>query len=150
MKKAYEFELMDADEKKVSLTEFKGKWVVVYFYPKDNTPGCTIEAKDFTKIKNQYPELEIIGISPDSSTCHKKFREKQELDILLLADVDKTVIKQYNAWGDKKSFGKIFEGVNRSTFLIDPEGMIVKEWRSVSISGHAEEVANTYLSLKKD
>lgn len=140
MKYAELFELEDSEGMMLSLAAFRGKWVVLYFYPKDNTPGCTIEAVDFTKLQKEIPDVAILGVSPDSSESHKKFIEKQQLSVTLLSDPDKEVLKKYGAWGLKKNYGKEYEGVIRSTFLINPEGEIVKEWKNVKAKGHAAKV----------
>lgn len=139
---APDFCLPDKDNKEVCLKDFKGKYVIVYFYPKDNTPGCTTEAIGFTGILPELQKLnsDVIGISPDSPESHTKFIEKKNLKVTLLSDLDKEVIKSYGKWGKKKFKGKEYMGVTRSTFLINPEGKIAHVWPKVSVSGHAEEV----------
>jgi peroxiredoxin Q/BCP len=139
---APEFALPDKDNKKLSLNEFKGKYVILYFYPKDNSPACTTEAIGFTGILPalQKLEAEVIGISPDSPESHAKFIEKKNLKVILLSDIDKKVIKKYGKWGKKKFRGKEYMGVIRSTFLIDPEGNIAYIWPKVSVKGHPEDV----------
>jgi peroxiredoxin Q/BCP len=139
---APDFCLPDKDNKEVCLKDFKGKYVVVYFYPKDNTPGCTTEAIGFTGILPELQKLnsDVIGISPDSPESHTKFIEKKNLKVTLLSDLDKKVIKSYGKWGKKKFKGKEYMGVTRSTFLINPEGKIAHVWPKVSVNGHAEEV----------
>jgi len=141
---APEFCLNDKDEKKVCLKDFKGKNVIVYFYPKDNTPGCTTEAIGFTSILKDFQNLDavVIGVSPDSPSSHAKFIEKKELKVILLSDEDKETLKAYGAWGLKSSRGKTYTGVNRSTFLIDVYGKITHIWPKVSIKGHPEDVKN--------
>ena len=136
------FCLPNQDGKNICLQDFKGKWVVVYFYPKDNTPGCTIEAIDFTKKLKEFEKLnaKILGISSDSEKSHCSFIEKQKLKIDLLSDVEKKVIKQFGVWGKKKLYGKEYFGVLRSTFLINPDGEIAKEWKSVKVENHVEKV----------
>jgi peroxiredoxin Q/BCP len=138
--KAPAFTLPDTDGMKVSLSEFLGKPVVVYFYPKDDTPGCTKEACQFNDSLAAFEGLGIpvIGISPDKS--HLKFREKYGLDFALLSDPDKTVMEKYGAWGEKMMYGKKTVGVIRSTFLIDAKGKIAKAWYSVKADGHAAKV----------
>jgi len=118
------------------------------FYPKDNTPGCTQEGKDFSKLKEEFEKLNcvIIGISPDSPQSHKKFKEKHNLNIILLSDKDKHLIKKA-AWGKKKVFGKEKEGLIRTTYLLSPNNKIMKVWSPVKVKGHAEEVLNTLRSL---
>jgi len=139
---APEFSLPDKDNKEVSLKDFKGKYVILYFYPKDNTPGCTTEAIGFTGILPELQKLDatVIGISPDSPESHTKFIEKKNLKVTLLSDVNKEIIKVYGKWGKKTFRGKEYVGVIRSTFLIDPEGKIVHIWPKVSVKGHPEEV----------
>ena len=136
------FCLQSQNGKEICLSDFKGKWVVVYFYPKDDTPGCTIEANDFTKKAKDFEKLnaKILGISADSKESHCKFIDKYNLKIDLLSDVDKKVIKQFGAWGKKKLYGREYEGVIRSTFLISLKGEIAREWKSVKVEGHVEKV----------
>ncbi len=133
--KAPNFCLPDQNEKQVCLDDFRGKWVVLYFYPKDNTSGCTKEAVDFTGLKPEFDKLGavIIGISKDSVASHQKFVAKYDLGIKLLSDESKEVLKAYGAWGEKKQYGKITEGTIRSTFLIDPEGNIAYKWKNVRV-----------------
>ncbi len=133
--KAPEFSLKNQDDKEVSLKDDKGKWRVLYFYPKDNTSGCTKEACDFTESLKDYKKLNavIMGVSPDSTESHRNFIEKQSLDITLLSDPDKETHKAYGAWGMKKNYGKEYEGVIRSTFLISPEGKIAEAWSKVKV-----------------
>jgi peroxiredoxin Q/BCP len=141
-----EFRLKGIDESEneveISSGDLKGKWAVIYFYPRDNTPGCTTEAKEFTELKEEFDKLgvQVIGISRQSVESHKRFREKHGLRITLLSDPDAEVHKAFGAWGKKKMYGKEVEGVIRSTFLIDPEGNIVKEWKNVKAKGHAAKV----------
>ena len=136
------FCLPNQDGKNVCLEDFKGKWVVVYFYPRDNTPGCTIEAIDFSRMIKDFEKInaKIIGISADSEKSHCNFIEKQNLKIELLSDIDKKVIKQFGVWGKKKLYGKEYEGIIRSTFLISPDGKIAHEWKNVKVEGHVDEV----------
>ncbi len=132
---APDFVLKDQDNKDISLKNLKGKWIVLYFYPKDNTSGCTKEACDFTDQKIDYSNLnaEILGVSPDSVESHQKFTQKHNLGITLLSDTDKKVMKVYGAWGLKKNYGKEYEGVIRTTFLISPEQKIVAAWSNVKV-----------------
>ncbi|MHA2037744.1 MAG: thioredoxin-dependent thiol peroxidase [Promethearchaeota archaeon] len=147
---APQFCLPDKDNKKVCLQDFKGKYVVLYFYPKDNTPGCTTEAIGFTGILPELQKLdaEVVGVSPDSPESHAKFIEKKNLKVILLSDVEKEVLKAYRKWGKKKFRGKEYIGVTRSTFLIDPEGKIAHLWPKVSVNGHPEEVKEILVELK--
>lgn len=140
MDKTLGFALENHEGKTVSLSNYKGKWVILYFYPKDDTPGCTTEACDFTSLRTPYQSVVIIGISPDSIESHAKFIDKHALDLILLSDPEKKVLKVYGAWGKKNNYGKEYEGVIRSTFLINPKGEIVKAWRNVKATGHAERV----------
>jgi peroxiredoxin Q/BCP len=142
-KKAKDFKLKDEQGDEVRLEDMRGKWVVVYFYPKDNTPGCTTEALQFTERINDLRKMnaEVVGISPDSCQSHQKFMVKHDLKVKLLADPDHKVLEAYGAWGDKKMYGKSFLGVNRSTVLIDPQGRIAHHWPKVRAKGHADQVA---------
>ena len=148
--KAPEFCLPNQDETEICLRDLAGKWVILYFYPKDNTPGCTTEACDFTNDLEEFEELDavILGVSPDSPKKHRNFIEKKDLKIILLSDEDKEVLKAYGAWGLKKMYGKEYEGVIRSTFIIDPDGDIVAEWKKVRVKEHVEEVKNKLKSLQ--
>ena len=143
------FCLPDKDNKEVCLKDFKGKFTIVYFYPADNTPGCTTEAIGFTDILPEFQKLDatVIGVSPDSPASHAKFIEKKNLKVILLSDEEKEVLKKYGAWGPKKFQGKSYIGVIRSTFLIDPEGKIAHIWPKVSVNGHAEEVKTKLTEL---
>jgi peroxiredoxin Q/BCP len=143
------FCLPDKDNREVCLKEFKGKHVILYFYPKDNTPGCTTEAIGFTNILPEFQKLDaiVIGISPDSPESHTKFAEKKSLKLTLLSDEDKKVLSAYGAWGKKKFRGKEYLGVIRSTFLIDPDGKIAHIWPKVSVKGHPEEVKKLLIEL---
>jgi len=149
--KAPEFTLPDKDNKEVSLKYFKGKYIILYFYPKDNTPACTTEAIGFTGILPELQKLDavVIGISPDTPESHAKFIEKKKLKVKLLSDIDKKVIKEYGKWGKKKFRGKEYVGVIRSTFLIDPDGKIAHIWPKVSVKGHPEDVERVLKELIK-
>ncbi len=146
---APDFCLPDQDGREVCLNEFRGRWVVLYFYPKDNTRGCTQEAKDFSELMEEFERLGavILGVSPDSVRSHKRFQEKHGLKVRLLSDPEKEVIKMYGAWGRKKMAGREYFGVIRSTFLIDPQGRVRRIWPKVRVKGHAEEVLNALRSL---
>ncbi|MEM8829146.1 MAG: thioredoxin-dependent thiol peroxidase [Cyanobacteria bacterium P01_G01_bin.19] len=136
------FTAPDRDENNVSLQDKQGSWVVLYFYPKDNTPGCTTEAKDFTAYAEEFAQLgaEVIGISPDSVKSHGKFIDKHELSVQLLADPEHEIIESYGVWRLKKFMGKEYMGVVRSTFLISPEGKIAQVWDKVRVKAHVEKV----------
>ena len=148
---APEFCLPDKDNKEVCLKDFKGKYVIVYFYPKDNTPGCTTEAIGFTGILPELQKLnaEVIGISADSPESHAKFIEKKNLKVTLLSDLDKDVIRSYGKWGKRNFRGKEYMGVSRSTFLINPDGKIAYIWSKVSVGRHPKEVKKVLVELKK-
>ena len=137
--KAPAFTLPDQDGKNVSLEDFRGQWVILYFYPKDDTPGCTKEACEFTSLLNEFETLRasVIGVSPDSPESHQKFAQKHQLQVQLLSDADHKVMQKYGAWGEKRMYGKTYEGVLRSTVIIDPEGTIVHRWDKVKAPGHA-------------
>lgn len=139
---APDFCLPDAYGKEVCLREYRGKWVVLYFYPRDNTPGCTLEAVTFSAAIEQFAAMEaqVIGISGDSPESHQKFAEKHQLSVLLLSDTGHDVLKAYGAWKPKIMFGKEILGTERDTFLISPDGIIVDVWRKVRVKGHADEV----------
>ena len=143
--KAPDFNLQGIDEngneKEFSLKDFAGKNVVLYFYPKDNTPGCTQEACDFRDNLNRLTsKAAVIGVSADSIASHKKFKEKQNLNFILLSDPDHKLLEEFEAWGEKKMYGKSYMGVIRSTFIIDKEGIIKKIWKNVKVKGHVDEI----------
>ena len=133
MNKAVDFTLRDQNNNPVSLSSFSGKWVVLYFYPKDDTPGCTKEACNFRDGREYLEDLGVVvlGISKDGPESHKKFVEKHKLNFTLLSDPSAEVIKAYGAWGEKSMFGKKYFGINRNTVLINPEGNIYKEYTKV-------------------
>jgi peroxiredoxin Q/BCP len=147
--KAPEFALPDQDESRVSLKDYKGQWVVLYFYPKDNTSGCTVEAEDFTKELKKFEKLGaiVLGVSPDSPKSHRKFIDSKKLKITLLSDPDHKVLDKYGAWQLKKSYGREYYGVVRSTFLIDPQGKVARAWEKVKVKGHVDEVKNRLKEL---
>jgi peroxiredoxin Q/BCP len=149
-KKAPDFTLADDAGEKIRLSKLKGRPVVLYFYPKDDTSGCTQEAKDFSDLVGDFAAegAEIIGISPDGPASHKKFKSKHGLSVRLLADEQKEVATAYGVWVEKSMYGKKYMGVERSTFLIDKSGKLVKSWRKVRIPGHAEEVLAAIRTLK--
>ncbi len=143
------FSLPDAHGTPVSLDMFRGKNVVVYFYPKDMTSGCTREAVEFTALKADFEqaETEIIGISADSPSRHATFREKHDLDILLLSDEAHKAIEAYGVWVEKKMYGRTYMGIERATFLIDRSGLITQVWRKVRLKGHVEAVLKSAMEL---
>ena len=136
------FALQDETGTLRTLTEFRGHPLVLYFYPKDDTPGCTVEACNFRDDYSQYNEagITILGISPDTSKSHAKFKAKYGLPFSLLADVDHKVCQLYEVWGMKKNYGREYEGVLRTTFLIDGTGKIIQVFKNVKPAGHSEEV----------
>ena len=149
--KASDFKLPSTSKVNYSLKDSIGKYVVLYFYPKDDTPGCTIETNDFNKLYSKFKKLdcEVYGISKDSIKSHDKFREKYKIKFDLLSDEEINVIKKYKVWGKKKFMGREFMGVIRSTFLIDKKGKTVKIWNNVKVKDHAQEVLDTLQSITK-
>ena len=141
-KKAPAFTLLDQDGAKRKLSEFAGRWVVLYAYPKDDTPGCTREACDFTAGLSGFEKLDatVLGISRDTPESHAKFAKKHALKVTLLSDPDHAVLEAYGAWGEKVLYGKKSVGVIRSTVLIDPAGKVAHQWKKVKVDGHAEAV----------
>jgi peroxiredoxin Q/BCP len=141
-KAAPKFTLKDQDGKSVSLASFTGQKVVVYFYPKDDTPGCTKEACQFNDNLRKFSnaDVAILGISPDGDQAHTKFRTKYKLKFPLLSDPEKKTMEAYGAWGEKMMYGKKTVGVIRSTFLIDEKGKVARAWYNVRADGHAEKV----------
>jgi len=134
----------------VRLNDFKGQKVVLYYYPADDTSGCTLEAVDFTR---HLPEFDkagtvVIGVSPDSEQSHDKFKAKHDLSIILAADVDRTVIESFGLWVEKQMYGRKFMGVERATFLIGADGRIAKIWRKVKVKGHVDEVLAAAQALR--
>ncbi|MAE68007.1 MAG: peroxiredoxin [Phycisphaeraceae bacterium] len=148
-KTAAAFELPDQDDRTVSLEKLRGRWVVLYFYPADDTPGCTCQATEFTKLLKRFREqgAEIYGVSPDLSASHRYFRDKYELEIALLSDPHHEVMRRYGAWLDLRSAGAEGGRVVRSTFLIDPTGRIAHHWPEVIPQGHAKRVADRLRDL---
>jgi len=138
---APDFVLPDSNGEEVRLSDYKGKYVVLYFYPKDMTPGCTTEACDFRNAYEEFSHLNavIIGVSPDPIERHQKFIDKHGLPFHLLSDEDHKVASDYGVWKLKKNFGREYYGIERSTFIIDPDGNIVKAFRKVRVKGHVEE-----------
>lgn len=147
---APDFCLKNQDEEEICLNDFRGKNVVLYFYPKDNTPGCSLEAMTFTKYKDEFEKnnTTIIGISKDSCESHKKFIKNKNLNITLMSDLDKKIQQIYGVLGLKKFLGREFIGTIRTTFLIDSKGKIRKIWNNVRVKGHVEEVLNEVKNLK--
>ncbi|ANB83028.1 MULTISPECIES: thioredoxin-dependent thiol peroxidase [Bacillus] len=138
---APDMKLVNDSGEEVALTDFKGKYVVLYFYPKDMTPGCTAEACDFRDQHESFAGLDavIIGVSPDSRDKHEKFKQKHDLPFQLLVDDEHKLAEAFDVWKLKKNFGKEYMGIERSTFLLDKEGRLVKEWRKVKVKDHVAE-----------
>ena len=139
---APKFSLKSHRGEKIQLSDLRGKYVVLYFYPKDDTPGCTIEAKGFRDFSSEFEKKNavVLGVSPDSLDSHCSFADKYNLRFHLLADEGHKIAEKYGAWGEKNMYGKITYGIIRSTFLIGPDGKIIKIWRKVKPEGHAQEV----------
>ena len=140
--KAPDFELNDTHGNPVKFSDFRGRKVVLYFYPKDNTPGCTVEACEFRDEASAYDEREavVLGVSPDGQQAHEKFSAKFNLPFALLSDTEKSVATSYGVWGEKKRYGRTYMGIHRTTFLIDADGRIAKVFRNVRPKGHSQQV----------
>ena len=150
--KAPSFIVPSTTNNKYSLKDSIGKYVVLYFYPKDDTPGCTIETNDFNKLLSKFKKLdcEVYGVSKDSLKSHSKFRDKYKIKFDLLADEELKVLKKYKVWGKKKFMGREFMGIIRSTYLIDKKGKIIKVWANVKVKDHAKEVLETLQNIVKN
>lgn len=136
----------DGNEKEFDLKSFLGECVILYFYPKDNTSGCTQEACDFRDNINRLTKYaKVIGVSPDSIKSHKSFREKQGLNFILIADTEHLLAEEYGVWKEKSMYGRKYMGIERSTFILDKEGNVEKEWRKVKVKGHVDEVISYLL-----
>jgi peroxiredoxin Q/BCP len=148
--KAPNFKLESTSGEIIELNKIKSKYIVLYFYPKDDTPGCTLETKDFNKLLSKFKNLNsiILGISKDSIESHKKFKKKHSIKFDLLSDEEKKSIKAYKTWGKKKFMGREFMGQIRSSFVIS-KGKILNEWRNVRVKGHAQEVLEFLKNFKK-
>ncbi len=132
---------INGEEKEYTLKDFYGERIVLYFYPKDNTSGCTQEACDFRdNINRLSSKATVIGVSPDSIKSHKSFKDKQELNFILLSDTEHKLAEAFRVWKEKSMYGRKYMGIERSTFIISPEGKIEKEWRKVKVKGHVDEV----------
>ncbi len=148
-KKAPAFTLADASGNKVRLADLKGNPVVIYFYPKDDTPGCTKQACAFRDLRSQWSKLgaQVVGISPDDVESHARFRDKYELNFPLLADPGHKVAEKYGAWREKNMYGKKTMGIKRSTYLLDADGRVAKVWKAVKVDGHDEKVLEAIQAL---
>ena len=149
---APDFAAIDRQSKSISLQDFKSQWLVLYFYPKDNTPGCTTQAIEFTEKLPQFQALntQIVGISPDSIASHGKFITKHNLEIILLSDPEHQIAETYGVWQLKKFMGKEYLGIVRSTFLLDPSGKITQIWSNVRVKNHIDAVLDTVKQLTVD
>ena len=149
--KAPIFKLPSTNKKEYSLKDSIGNYVIIYFYPKDDTPGCTIETNDFNKLLPKFKKLncEILGISKENLKSHDKFRDKYKIKFDLLADEEIKVLKKYKVWAKKKFMGREFMGIVRTTFLIDKKGKIIKIWNNVKVKDHAKEVLETLQNIVK-
>lgn len=147
--KAPDFTLPRDGGGEISLTDFRGKPVVLYFYPRDDTPGCTTEGKDFTAAGEEFAAAgaTVLGVSKDSVESHDKFRDKHGLSVILLSDENGSTSEDYGVWGEKKMYGKTFMGIERATFLIDADGTIARAWRKVKVPGHVDEVLDAVRAL---
>lgn len=152
MTTAPNFELQDQDSNVRTLADYAGKWLVLYFYPKDDTPGCTTEACNFRDERDAIAEFgnaEVVGVSKDSVRSHKKFIEKHGLNFTLLSDPDHIVMEAYGTWVQKKFMGRDYMGTNRDTFIISPDGKIAKEYRGVDPKNHAAQIIADLKSLQR-
>lgn len=149
-KKAPAFALKNQQEETVRLSQFAGQWVVLYFYPKDDTPGCTKEACEFSGELPRFARMDavVLGCSPDTPERHRAFIKKHKLRLTLLSDPDRRIMQKYGAWGEKKLYGKTTIGVIRSTVLIDDRGRVAHHWRAVKAAGHAEKVRERLGALR--
>lgn len=148
--KAPEFCLPNQDDVEICLRDLRGKWIVLYFYPKDNTPGCTAEACDFSEAAPDFSTLNavILGVSADSTKSHRGFIEKKDLSITLLSDESTSMMQEYGVWALKKNYGKEYMGIVRSTIIIDPEGIVKAMWKSVKVKEHARIVKERLEALQ--
>ena len=149
--KAPLFKIPSTSKNEYSLKDSLGKYVVIYFYPKDDTPGCTIETNDFNKLLPKFKKLncDVFGVSKDNLKSHDKFRDKYKIKFDLLSDENLNVLKKYKVWAKKKFMGREFMGILRTTFLIDPKGKIIKIWENVKVKDHAKDVLDTLNSIQK-
>ena len=147
--KAPAFKLFADNDQEIKLSDFSGKNIIIYFYPKDNTPGCTTESNDFAQLANQFEKLNtvILGVSKDSIASHQKFKCKFNLPFLLLSDPEGKMCEAYSAWGEKSMYGKKYMGIIRSTFFVDTEQKIQRAWYKVKVKNHAQEVLDVMRSF---
>jgi peroxiredoxin Q/BCP len=149
-RKAPAFRLKDAAGRTVSLSDFAGRWVVLYFYPRDDTPGCTTEACEFTASIRDFERMDavVLGVSPDTPASHAKFARKHALSVTLLSDPERKALAAYDAYGEKTMYGRKVTGVIRSTVIVDPAGRVAHRWKSVRAAGHARAVAERLRELR--
>lgn len=147
---APDFCLSNQDDVEICLRDLRGKWIVLYFYPKDSTPGCTTEACEFTSAMDDYDDLGaiILGVSADSTQSHRNFIERQSLSITLLSDPTTQMMQSYDVWAMKKNYGKEYMGIVRSTYIIDPKGIIKAAWSNVKVKDHVEKVKEELVTLQ--
>lgn len=147
---APDFCLSNQDDVEICLRDLRGKWIVLYFYPKDSTPGCTTEACEFTAAMDDYDDLGaiILGVSADSTASHRKFIERQSLSITLLSDPTTQMMQSYDVWAMKKNYGKEYMGIVRSTYIIDPKGIIRAGWSNVKVKEHVASVKEELVKLQ--
>ncbi|MDC0108886.1 peroxiredoxin [Amylibacter sp.] len=150
-KNIHNLKFQNNEDEILSFSKFLGKYLILYFYPRDNTSGCTKEAKDFSNLKLEFDSLNtiVIGISSDTYESHNKFISEHDLKIELISDIDNNLCHYFGVWVEKNMYGKKFMGIERSTFLIDPSGIIIKKWRKVKVISHAEELLNYLRKIKK-
>lgn len=149
--KAPAFSLDNQDGVRMKLSDFAGSWLVLYFYPKDNTSGCTLEAVDFTAALKDFKKLNaaVVGVSPDSVKSHQNFCTKHNLGVTLLSDPDHTMLEKYGVWKEKSMYGRKYMGVERTTVLIDPESIVRRVWEKVKVEGHVDDVKKSLVELQK-
>lgn len=149
--KAPAFSLDNQDGVRMKLSDFAGSWLVLYFYPKDNTSGCTLEAVDFTAALKDFKKLNaaVVGVSPDSVKSHQNFCTKHNLGVTLLSDPDHTMLEKYGVWKEKSMYGRKYMGVERTTVLIDPESKVRRVWEKVKVEGHVDDVKKSLVELQK-
>lgn len=150
--KVHSFDFHATNNLEANLKEYQGKWVIIYFYPKDSTPGCTTEGQDFRDAYTSFKKLntDILGISRDSLKSHENFKQKQQFPFELISDKDETICHLFDVIKMKSMYGKEVRGIERSTFLIDPTGTLRREWRKVNVKGHVAEVMDTVKQLQAD
>jgi thioredoxin-dependent peroxiredoxin len=149
--KAPAFSLDNQDGVRMKLSDFAGSWLVLYFYPKDNTSGCTLEAVDFTAALKDFKKLNaaVVGVSPDSVGSHQNFCTKHNLGVTLLSDLDHTILEKYGVWKERSMYGRKYMGVERTTVLVDPDSKVRRVWEKVKVDGHVDDVKKSLVELQK-